>query len=144
VRVLVLSVHGREIYVNQVIKSGSHGYLLKDSAGVDLLRAVTALSAAKSFFSPSVTRIMRGEQARRRADRDVIDRYDVLSQREREVFQRVAEGPSSKEFPGFCASALGLSKPPCAHHGEAGCAQRRSKSRFMPMRRGIISWPVVA
>src|SRR5215510_8657076 len=97
-RVLVLSMHADEVYVTRAIKAGAHGYLLKDSAGTDLLRAVTALTQNKSFFSPAVSRVMLDDYVRQLADRGITDRYDTLSEREREVFQLVAEGCVNKEI----------------------------------------------
>ncbi|HKF67994.1 MAG TPA: response regulator transcription factor, partial [Vicinamibacterales bacterium] len=91
-RVLVLSMHADEVYVTRAIKAGAHGYLLKDSAGTDLLRAVTALTQNKSFFSPAVSRVMLDDYVRQLAERGITDRYDTLSEREREVFQLIAEG----------------------------------------------------
>src|SRR5215813_985288 len=85
-RVLVLSMHADEVYVTRAIKAGAHGYLLKDSAGTDLLRAVTALTQNKSFFSPAVSRVMLDDYVRQ------------LAEREREVFQLIAEGRANKEI----------------------------------------------
>jgi DNA-binding NarL/FixJ family response regulator len=97
-RVLVLSMHADEVYVTRALKAGAHGYLLKDSAGTDLLRAVTALSQNKSFFSPAVSRVMLDDYVRQLAERGITDRYDTLSEREREVFQLIAEGRVNKEI----------------------------------------------
>ena len=98
VRVLVLSMHADEVYVTRALKAGAHGYLLKDSAGTDLLRAVTALAQHKSFFSPAVSRVMLDDYVRQLAERGITDRYDTLSEREREVFQLIAEGRVNKEI----------------------------------------------
>jgi DNA-binding NarL/FixJ family response regulator len=97
VRVLVLSMYADEAYVTRAVRAGALGYLLKDSADIDLIRAVTAVSQGKSFFSPAVARIILDEYGRQVAERGVTDRYDTLSEREREVFQLVAEGLSNKE-----------------------------------------------
>lgn len=97
-RVLVLSMHADEVYVTRAIRAGAHGYLLKDSAGDDLLRAVAALVQHKSFFSPAVSRIMLDDYMRQLADRGITDRYDTLFEREREVFQLIAEGKVNKEI----------------------------------------------
>ena len=97
-RVLILSMHADQAYVTQAVQAGARGYILKDSAGADLVQAVTALAAGKSFFSPAVAQLMLDDYARRLTDRGVSDRYDSLSEREREVFQLVAEGRSSKEI----------------------------------------------
>ncbi|HEY7445806.1 MAG TPA: response regulator transcription factor [Vicinamibacterales bacterium] len=97
VRVLVLSMYVDEAYVTRAVRGGALGYLLKDSADIDLIRAVTAVSQGKSFFSPAVAKIILDEYGRQMAEKGVTDRYDTLSEREREVFQLVAEGLSNKE-----------------------------------------------
>lgn len=97
-RVLILSMHADQAYVTQAVQAGARGYILKDSAGSDLVQAVSALAAGKSFFSPAVAQLMLDDYARRLTERGVADRYDALSEREREVFQLVAEGRSSKEI----------------------------------------------
>jgi two-component system response regulator NreC len=96
-KVLVLSMHSDEAYVTQMLKAGATGYLLKDSADVDLLEAVLAVSQGKSFFSPAVARLMSDDYARQRGD-NAVDRYDSLSEREREVFQLVAEGKTNRDI----------------------------------------------
>ncbi len=98
VRVLVLSMHADEVYVTRAIRAGAHGYLVKDSAGTDLLRAVAALVQNKSYFSPAVSRVMLDDYMRQLAERGITDRYDTLSEREREVFQLIAEGKANKEI----------------------------------------------
>ena len=96
-RVLVLSMYADGAYVTQILKAGATGYLLKDSADVDLLQAVTAVAEGKSFFSPAVAKLMVDEYVRPRGD-EATDRYDSLSAREREIFQLVAEGKTNKEI----------------------------------------------
>jgi two-component system response regulator NreC len=98
VRVLALSMHANEAYVTRALKAGAHGYLLKDSAANDLLRAVAALMQNKSFFSPAVSKVMLDDYVRQLAERGITDRYDTLSEREREVFQLIAEGRANKEI----------------------------------------------
>ncbi|MBI4887988.1 MAG: response regulator transcription factor [Acidobacteria bacterium] len=97
-RVLVLTMHSDEAYVNQILRAGATGYLLKDSADVDLLQAVTAVSKGQSFFSPAVARLMLDDYTRQLADRGIHDRYESLSDREREIFQLIAEGKANKEI----------------------------------------------
>jgi two-component system, NarL family, response regulator NreC len=103
VRVLVLSMHEDEVYVTQILKAGATGYLLKDSADVDLFRAVNAVAQGQSFFSPSVARLMVDDYVRPRPEG--VDRYETLSEREREIFQLVAEAKTNKEI----ATLLGIS-----------------------------------
>ena len=93
----MLSMYVDEAYVTRAVRAGASGYLLKDSADIDLIRAVSALAQGKSFFSPAVARIILDEYGRQLAERGITDRYDTLSEREREVFQLIAEGYSNKE-----------------------------------------------
>jgi DNA-binding NarL/FixJ family response regulator len=95
-RILVLSMYSDEAYVTQMMKAGATGYLLKDSAGVDLLEAVQSVAQGKSYFSPAVARLMSDDYARQRGPDD--DRYESLSDREREIFQLIAEGKANKEI----------------------------------------------
>ena len=95
-RILVLSMYSDEAYVTQMMKAGATGYLLKDSAGVDLLEAVQSVAQGKSYFSPAVARLMLDDYARQRGTED--DRYESLSDREREIFQLIAEGKANKEI----------------------------------------------
>lgn len=97
VRVLMLSMHCDEAYVTRALAAGAAGYLLKDSAGEDLIRAVSALAEGQSFFSPAVAKLMLNDYVRRAGQPVVADRYDSLSDREREIFQLVAEGRSNKD-----------------------------------------------
>jgi DNA-binding NarL/FixJ family response regulator len=97
-RVVVLTMHSDEAYVNQMLQAGAAGYLLKESADVDLIQAVSAVSKGKSFFSPIVARVMLDDYVRQLADKGITDRYDALSTREREIFQLIAEGKTNKEI----------------------------------------------
>jgi DNA-binding NarL/FixJ family response regulator len=98
VRVLILSMHSDQAYVTQAVQAGARGYLLKESAGAELIAAITAVAAGKSFFSPSVAQVVFDDYVRSLTERGITDRYDALSEREREVLQLVAEGRSSKEI----------------------------------------------
>jgi two-component system response regulator NreC len=104
-RVLILSMHADEAYVTQILQAGATGYLLKDSADVDLLKAVTEVSQGRSFFSPAIARVMLDDYVRALADKGVTDRYESLSAREREIFQLIAEARTNKEI----ASLLNVS-----------------------------------
>jgi DNA-binding NarL/FixJ family response regulator len=97
-RVLVLTMHSDEAYVNQILQAGATGYLLKESADVDLVQAVSAVSQGKSFFSPAIARVMLDDYVRQLADKGITDRYESLSEREREIFQLIAEGKANKEI----------------------------------------------
>jgi two-component system response regulator NreC len=98
VQVLILSMHADEEYIIQALQAGARGYLLKDSADADLIRGVAAVSQRKSFFSPAVAKVMLDDYVRYMSQRGITDRYESLSEREREVFQLIAEGRSNKEM----------------------------------------------
>lgn len=104
-RILILSMHSDEAYIIQALEAGAKGYLLKDTADADLLGAVAVVMRGKSFFSPAVARVMLDDYVRRLRDRGIVDRYDTLSEREREIFQLIAEGKTNKEI----AEILGVS-----------------------------------
>jgi DNA-binding NarL/FixJ family response regulator len=103
IKVLVLSMHVDEVYVTQMLRAGATGYLLKDSADKDLFQAVAAVAQGQSFFSPAIARLMVDEFVRPRPEG--VDRYETLSDREREIFQLVAEAKTNKEI----AALLGIS-----------------------------------
>jgi two-component system, NarL family, response regulator NreC len=96
--VVIVSMHGDEAYITQALQAGAKGYLLKDSADTDLIGAVEAVAAGKSFFSPAVADVMRDDYVRHLAGKGIVDRFASLSEREREVFQLIAEGYSNKEI----------------------------------------------
>ena len=98
VRILILSMHSDQAYVTQAVQAGARGYLLKESAGSELIEAIAAVAAGQSFFSPAVAQVVFDDYVRSLTERGITDRYDALSEREREVLQLVAEGRSSKEI----------------------------------------------
>ena len=98
VRVLILSMHSDQVYVTQAIQAGARGYLLKESAGAELLEAITTLAAGKSYFSQAVAQVVFDDYVKTLTEKGITDPYDALSEREREVLQLVAEGRSSKEI----------------------------------------------
>ena len=97
-QVVMLSMHSDESYVLRALKSGARAYLLKDSAEADLARAIHAVSEGKSFFSPAVGKVLLEDYMRKLQRTGAEDSYELLSPREREVLQLVAEGKSSKEI----------------------------------------------
>jgi two-component system response regulator NreC len=103
--VIILSMHSDEGYLRRALAAGAKGYLLKDSADVDLYRAVEAVANGKSFFSPAIANTLLEDYMRQLQQRGLEDSYDLLTDREKEVLQLVAEGRSNKEV----ATALNLS-----------------------------------
>jgi DNA-binding NarL/FixJ family response regulator len=103
--VAILSMHSDESYVIRALKAGARAYLLKDSAEADLLAAVRALTEGKSFFSPAISRILVEDYMRQLQSRGAEDTYELLTNREREILQLLAEGRTNKEV----ANMLNLS-----------------------------------
>jgi DNA-binding NarL/FixJ family response regulator len=95
-KVLILSMLSNQPYIIQALRAGAKGYLLKDTVDVDLIRGIKAAADGKSFFSPAVAKIMLDDDVRQLAERGITDRYDALSEREREIFQLIAEGRANK------------------------------------------------
>jgi two-component system, NarL family, response regulator NreC len=95
--VIILSMHADESYVMRALKAGARGYLLKDSAAVDLLNAIEAVSQNKSFFSPKVSHILAEDYVRVLKQKGEVDTYELLTDREREILQLLAEGKANKE-----------------------------------------------
>ena len=94
--VLVLSMHSDESFITRALQAGARGYLLKDSADTDLINGVAAVAAGKSFFSPAAAKVMLDDYLRHLAKKGIVDRYEALSGREREIFQLIAEAHSNK------------------------------------------------
>ena len=96
-KVLVLSMYSDEAYVTRALQAGATGYMLKDAAGKDLLKGIASVAAGQAYFSPAIASLMLDDYVRRVAGSGVVDRYETLSEREREIFQLVAEARTNKE-----------------------------------------------
>jgi RNA polymerase sigma factor (sigma-70 family) len=103
--VIMLSMHSDEAYLVRALSAGAKGYLLKDSAETDLVRAVQVVAQGRPFFSPQIAQTLLEDYMRTLQQRGLEDSYDILTEREREVLQLLAEGKSNKEV----ASILNLS-----------------------------------
>jgi two-component system, NarL family, response regulator NreC len=103
--VVILSMHSDESYVLRALKAGARAYILKNAAEADLIRAVQAVSEGKSFFSPVISKMLLEDYVRQVREKEVEDSYDLLTPREREILQLIAEGKTNKEM----ATILGLS-----------------------------------
>src|SRR3984893_3194456 len=95
--VVMLSMHSDESYVLRALKAGARGYLLKDSAEADLIKAVHVVAGGKSFFSPAVSKVLLDDYVRKLKRSGTEDAYDLLTPREREILQLIAEGKSNKD-----------------------------------------------
>jgi two-component system response regulator NreC len=104
-RSIILSMHADESYIIRALAAGARAYLLKDATDEDLLPAVRSVSAGKPYFSPAVTAVLVEDYVRRLQAKGLTDTYHLLTDREKEVLQLLAEGRSNKEV----ASELDLS-----------------------------------
>jgi len=105
VAIVFLSMHSDEGYVLRALKAGARAYLLKDSAEHDLINAIRAVVDRKAFFSPAISKFLVEDYIRQMNEREVEDSYDLLTTREREILQLLAEGKNNKEV----ATLLNLS-----------------------------------
>ena len=122
--VLILSMYSDERYVLRAVKAGARGYILKNSAGDELIQAIFQIQKGMAFFSPAVAQIFQNGYARLKDVSGINDRFELLTDRERQVYQLLAEGNSNKEIakrlepqPAHGGNA------PLAHHGKARPAQ---------------------
>jgi DNA-binding NarL/FixJ family response regulator len=137
-RVLVLSMHADEAYVTQILQAGASGYLLKDSADVDLLKAVEEAAGGRSFFSPAIARAMLDDYRRQVTDRGVGNRYDILSEREREIFQLIAEAKTNKEIAALLHVSPSTVETHRAHIMEKLDVHSAAEIVLYAVRRGVI------
>jgi two-component system, NarL family, response regulator NreC len=95
--VIILSVHADESYIIRALAAGARAYLLKSATDEDLLPAVRAVATDKPFFSPGVTAVLVEDYVRTLQARGLTDSYELLTAREKEVLQLLAEGRTNKE-----------------------------------------------
>ena len=94
-RVIALSMHKDSVYVREILRAGARGYLLKDSGAEDLVSAIRAVAKGESYLSPAVSNAVLDDYRRH-----VTNPIDLLTSREREVLQMLAEGKTNKEIAG--------------------------------------------
>ena len=139
VGVLILSMHSEEAFITQALQAGARGYLLKDSADTDLIRGVADIAAGRSFFSPVVAKVMLDEYVRHLSDKGIVDRYDALSEREREIFQLIAEGHSNKDIAAVLSISPATVETHRAHIFQKLDLHNTAEVVLYAVRRGIIS-----
>jgi DNA-binding NarL/FixJ family response regulator len=137
--VVILSMHSDEAYILRALKAGARAYLLKDSAESEMIQAIRAVCAGKAFFSPAVSRVLADDYLRQVKQQGAEDPYDLLTARERELLQLIAELKSTKDI----AALLGLSPHTVDTH--RGNLMQKLNMHSIPelilyaVRKGIIS-----
>jgi two-component system response regulator NreC len=139
VKILILSMHSDEAYITQALQAGAKGYLLKDSADIDLIRGITDVAAGRSFFSPAVAKVMLDDYVKHLANKGILDRYESLSEREREVFQLIAEGHTNKEMADLLSISPATVETHRAHILQKLDLHNTAEVVLYAVRRGVIS-----
>ena len=137
--ILILSMHSDEGYVLRALKAGAKGYLLKDSAEGDLIEAIKVVHEGRTFFSPEITKMLVADYVQEIRTRGAEDSYDLLTSREREILQLLAERKSNKEI------ALALNLCPSTIETHRRNLQEKLSLHSLPelilyaVRKGVIS-----
>lgn len=97
-KILILSMYSHEHYIHELIETGVSGYLLKESSGKDIVKAIHAAMNNETFLSPSISKVLMDAYRSPRKSSPRTERYKQLSNREREVFQLIAEGHSTRQI----------------------------------------------
>jgi DNA-binding NarL/FixJ family response regulator len=139
VGIIILSMHADESYLLRALKSGAKGYLLKDSGEDDVIQAIRSVNEGKAFFSPAISKLLVEDYVRQLQQQGLEDVYDLLTAREREITQLIAEGRSTKDI----ASLLFLSPYTVDTHRKTILQKLNLHSvpelMLYAMRKGIIS-----
>src|SRR6267142_1944274 len=99
--VIILSMYSDETYLTRTLAAGAKGYLLKENADADLYEAVKTVAQGKPFFSPAIANTLLEDYMRQLQQRGLQDSYDLLTEREKEILQLLAEGKSNKDVAGI-------------------------------------------
>ena len=98
-KVIILSMHSHDRFISELFTLGASGYLLKDSSGPDIIQAIESAIEGDTYLSPSISRkVIEDYVSLKKTKSSREELYSKLSNREREVFQMIAEGRSTKEI----------------------------------------------
>jgi DNA-binding NarL/FixJ family response regulator len=137
--VIILSMHTDESYIIRALTAGARAYLLKNATDEDLLPAVRAVAAGRPFFSPAVTTLLVEDYVRRLQARGETDSFNLLTDREREVLQLIAEGRSNKEVATLLDIGLSTSETHRANLMQKLNLHNTAEIVLYAVRKGIIT-----
>ncbi len=98
IRILILSMYSHEHYIHELLEAGVSGYLLKESSGRDIIKAIHAAMNDETFLSPSISKMVVNSYLSPNKSSSKEERFKKLTNREREVFQLIAEGHSTRQI----------------------------------------------
>jgi DNA-binding NarL/FixJ family response regulator len=105
-KVCMLSMYADEAYVLRALSAGARAYLLKESTEQDLVPALRTIAQGRPFFSPTISAMLLSDYMRHLQQRGQEDSYRLLTDREKEVLQLLAEGRTNKEVAGVLGVGL--------------------------------------
>lgn len=114
-KVLILSMYSHEHYIHQLMEAGVSGYLLKDDSGTDIIKAIHAALKDETSLNPAISKVL--VESYRSPDKGISqsERYKQLTNREREVFQLIAEGHSTRQIADMLFVSVSTVKSHRAH-----------------------------
>lgn len=139
VGVLILSMHGEAAFIIPAVQAGARGYVLKNAADTELIRAVTVVASGASFFSEPAASTMLNHSMHRATEKGMVDPYESLSHREREIFQLIAEGHSNKGIAGLLSISVTTVETHRAHVLQKLHLHSAAEVVRLAIRRGVIS-----
>ena len=139
IAVVVLSMHQDESYVLGALKAGAKAYILKDSARTDVIDAVRAVARGESFLTRRISRMLQEDYIQDLKNKGLADRYDMLTDREREILQLVAEGKANKEVAALLNIGVTTVETHRAHILQKLGLHSVPELILYAMRRGIVS-----
>ena len=110
IKILILSMYSHEHYIHELLEAGISGYLLKESSGRDIIKAIQAAMKGETFLSPSISKVLVDSYLSMRKSSPKEERFNQLSNREREIFQMIAEGHSTKTISDLLCVSLSTVK----------------------------------
>jgi DNA-binding NarL/FixJ family response regulator len=138
-KVILLSMHSDESYIVRGLAAGVRGYLLKEATDDDLLTAIRTVASGRPFFNPSVSQVLLEDYMRTLQDRALQNSYHLLTDREKEVLQLLAEGRSNKEVAGTLSIGLSTVETHRSHLMQKLGLHNTAEIVLYAVRKGVVT-----